>query len=110
MHVGDLDGSSNKTGKNWKASVTITVHDSNEMPLANASVSGTWSGGFDGLVSCVTDGNGQCGLSTGKIDGQQTSATFSVDDLSLAAYSYGPADNHDPDGDSDGSIITVSKP
>jgi hypothetical protein len=108
MHVGDLDGSSRNVGRNWKARVTITVHDGNEMPLANASVSGSWSDGNSGTGSCVTDQNGQCSLDSGKIGAQ--SVTFSVDGLLLAPNSYVPAANHDPDGDSDGTVIAVSKP
>lgn len=97
-------------GKNWKATVTISVHDGGEMPLSNATVTGSWSGGFQGTDSCVTNGNGQCSLSTEKIDEQQASVTFSVEDVSLALYSFQPAVNHDADGDSDGTIITVSRP
>jgi subtilisin family serine protease len=110
LHVGDLDGSTDKIGKNWTATVTVTVHDGDEVPLADAPLSGTWSGGLDGTSSCVSDGNGRCSLSTGKINWKKTSVTFSVDDLSLAEYSYEPADNHDPDGSSDGSMITLSAP
>ncbi len=108
MHVGDLEGSARAMGKNWKASVTISVHDGSEAPLANASVSGSWSGGLND--SCITDGNGQCTVSTGKIDGQVTGATFSVETLSLSGYTYQPVDNHDLDGDSDGTTFTVSQP
>jgi len=113
IHVGDLDGSSRSVGKNWKAAVTITVHDGNELPLASANVNFSWSGGFESMDSCVTDANGQCSLSTGKIDAQQASVTLVVDDLlSLLSpsYSYDSADNHDPDGNSDGTAITLSKP
>lgn len=111
MHVGDLDGSSQRVGKNWKADVTITVHDNNEAPLADVIVNGAWSGGFSGSASCKTDTSGQCKMTSGRInDNQQGSVSFTVDDLSLASYSYQPADNHDQEGDSNGSAISVSKP
>lgn len=110
MHVGDLDGSSRVQGKNWKATVTITVHDGSELPLVNAIVNGTWSGDFSGSASCTTDANGQCSVTTDRIIGQGGSVSFTADSLSLAAYSYQPADNHDQDGDSNGSTISVSKP
>lgn len=110
MHAGDLDGTARNTGNKWKATVTITVHDSNEMPVAGAGVTGTWNGGYEGQDTCTTDELGQCSLSTPRINGQQSSVTFSVDDLSLSGYAYASAENHDADGDSDGSVITVSKP
>lgn len=109
-HIGDLDGSARSVGRSWKASVTITVHDGYEAPLANAAVSGSWSGGSAGTASCVTDALGQCSLTTGKIDGQQANVTLSVDDLFSDGYLYEPANNHDLDGDSNGRAITVSKP
>lgn len=109
IHVGDLDGSSRVMGKNWKATVTITVHDINEAPVANVNVTGTWSGGFNGAASCVTDGDGQCSLATGKIDGQWMSTTLTVDGLS-SVHSYDAAGNHDLDGNSDGTSITLDKP
>jgi hypothetical protein len=33
-----------------------------------------------------------------------------VTNVSHASLPYQPADNHDPDGDSNGTAITVSKP
>jgi hypothetical protein len=33
--------------------------------------------------------------------------SYTVQSLSI---SYGPQDNHDPDGDSNGTVILVSKP
>ena len=39
-----------------------------------------------------------------------SSVTFTVTDVSHASLAYQAADNSDPDGDSDGSSITVSKP
>jgi translation initiation factor IF-2 len=34
--------------------------------------------------------------------------TFTVDTITLSGATYAPADNHDPDGDSSGTVITVS--
>jgi hypothetical protein len=39
-----------------------------------------------------------------------SSVTFAVDDVTLARYGYTPGGNRDPDGDSDGTTITVYKP
>jgi hypothetical protein len=36
--------------------------------------------------------------------------TFTVTDVSKAGMTYNPGANHDPDGDSNGTVIVVSKP
>ena len=110
MHVGDLDGVGLQVRSKWEATVTITVHDQADQPLANATVAGTWSAGATGGAECTTDGNGQCSVVKGNLKVDVTSVTFTVDSVTLAGYSYAPAENHDPDGDSDGTTIIVSAP
>jgi hypothetical protein len=110
MHVGDLDASSTPgTGNRWNASVTITIHDSNENPLANATVSGTWSSGTTGSGSCVTNSLGQCTITKNNISKVST-VLFSVTNVTHSSNSYNAAANHDPDGDSNGTSITVYRP
>jgi PKD repeat protein len=109
MHVGDLDGSSVPAPRNrWEATVTIEVHDGAHAPLLGATVTGTWSVG--GSSSCTTGADGRCSVTKGNLKSNLDSVTFTVDDVTLTGYSYEPGDNHDPDGDSDGTIITVYKP
>jgi hypothetical protein len=111
--VGDLDASTKALGKKaWKATVAVSVHDEAENPLANASVSGSWSSGNPlGEASCITDRNGQCSVTSPKLPSSTSSVTFSVDNVTHATVSsYDTAANHDPDGDSDGTSITVSAP
>jgi hypothetical protein len=36
--------------------------------------------------------------------------TFTVQDVAHATFAYQAADNADPDGDSDGTAISVNKP
>ena len=38
------------------------------------------------------------------------SVTFAVTSISHASYTYEPATNHDPDGDSNGTSITIAAP
>lgn len=110
MHIGDLDGSGSVKGKNqWTATVTILVHDVDENPVFNATVSGVWSGGVSGNASCKTNQSGQCSVSKNKIN-LNSSVTFTVTGANHATLSYQPEDNHDPDGDSDGVSITFSLP
>ncbi len=108
MHVGDLDRASTLQPGSWTAIVTITVHDSSHNPVANATASGSWSNG--GTVSCTTAPSGACTVSKAGLLKIPASVTFTVVNVTHATLSYQSADNHDPDGDSNGTSITVSRP
>jgi len=110
MHIGDLDGLSTAQGTKWTATVTITVHDANHNPVANATVTGKWSNGATGTVSCTTNSNGQCTVSKTGIRKGKSSVTFTVNNVTRATFTYVSANNHDPDGDSNGTRIIVHKP
>jgi PKD repeat protein len=107
-HVGDLDGARSNQFNTWTAVVTITVHDSSHRLVANATVSGSWSGS-GGTNSCTTNGSGQCTVSKSKIPKWNASVTFTVLNVTHATLTYASTNNHDPDGDSNGSSITVSR-
>jgi PKD repeat protein len=110
MHVGDLGGSNAPAGGGrWNATVVITVHDDNDNPVANASVSGSWSAGANGSGSCTTDAAGTCSITKNNVKSNVSSVTFTVDTVSHATFTYQASDNHDPDGDSDGTSIVVFK-
>ncbi len=110
MHVGDLDGSNVNNGSTWTANVTITVHDEGHGALSSASVSGTWSNGTTGSASCTTNGSGTCTVSKSGIPKRVGSVRFTVGNVTHASLTYDSGANHDPDGSSDGTAITVSKP
>ena len=111
MHLGDLDGTSapGAPGR-WNATVTITVHDASHNPVAGITVSAAWSSGATGTGSCVTNASGQCALTKTGIRNSINSVTLSVTNATGGGLTYTPADNHDPDGDSNGTVITVNKP
>lgn len=109
MHVGDLDGSSVPGSRNrWSAVVTVTVHDSSELPVENATVNGSWGNGTNGSGSCTTDSSGQCQVTKNNLKGNVSSVTFTVTGVSHATNNYDAA-NHDPDGDSNGTTILVNQ-
>lgn len=110
MHVGDLDGIAVRVGNKWQATVTITVLNSNGQPVENATVSGTWSGGFKGQASCVTSSNGSCSVATGLMGKLAAKVRWQVTNVSHASLTYDPTANSDPDGDSNGTTITIFKP
>jgi hypothetical protein len=69
-----------------------------------------WTGGWNGTLACTTDATGTCSVSTGLIASSGTSETMAVKNLTLANATYLPAQNHDPEGDSTGTQITLSRP
>ncbi len=96
MHVGDLDGVVVKLQGNWEAKVTITVHDNNHNPVANATVTGDWSGGYVGIDDfCLTCGSGQCTVTSGSIANKDKNVTFMVSNVE-DTLTYEQSDNHDP--------------
>ena len=93
MHVGDLVGTSSPTGrKKWRATLTITVHDTSEQLLANVTVTGDWSSGGSG--SCTTDAGGTCTMSKSRIARATSSVTFDVKGVIHALHNYDAQSNH----------------
>jgi serine protease AprX len=107
LHVGDLDRASAASGRRWTATVTIAVHDAAHAPLAGVTVTGSW--GRRASATCVTNAAGTCSVSR-QMSNRDASATFAVTGLALAGFTYDAAGNHDPDGDSTGTSITVPRP
>ncbi len=108
VHVGDLDGASSSQGRTWTAGVTILVENDSHAPLDNATVFVSWNGGSG---SCTTGQSGVTGVCDVVVSGmRKNNVTFTVDNIAYGGLNYDPAANHDPDGDSDGTTITVSKP
>ncbi|HET6595329.1 MAG TPA: Ig-like domain-containing protein [Anaerolineales bacterium] len=110
LHIGDLDASSARQGNRWNATVTVMVHDASHNPVANATVSGTWSNGATGTSSCTTGSNGQCTLTKTGIRNGKSRVTFTVSSVTRTNFIYASSGNHDPDGSSTGTRIVIRKP
>jgi PKD repeat protein len=110
IHVGDLDGTKTSVKNTWTAGVTIAVHDGGHSPVNGAEVVGTWSEGAAGQSGCTTNESGLCEVSYSRIPKKVSSVLFTVNDVSHPAAAYRAAGNHDPDGDSTGTSITVPPP
>lgn len=111
VHVGDMDGSSENSGRRrWRASVSISILNQNGDPESNTEVMGSWSGGASGTATCTTDSNGDCNVTSSRIKNSKSTATFTVTDVVNTSISYDSTLNSDPDGDSNGTSITVGKP
>jgi hypothetical protein len=109
MHIGDLDGTGVARKNQWQVVVTITVHDAAERPVANATVRAAWGEGLSGTVSCTTDNSGQCVVTSANINRKYSSVGYTVTGVTHARLAYQAADNRDPDGDSDGTRITIAR-
>jgi hypothetical protein len=107
LHVGDLDGRAKNVGAGWRAQVTTFVHDEGHRPLSGALVTIAVAGG--GRRSCTTTAAGRCEVIFPASD-SAPSKTFTVTSLSKVGVGYVPAANHDPDPDSDGTVIVVNQP
>jgi len=108
MHVGDLDGTAARSAtRRWTATVTISVHDGDHAVLPGVVVSASWQGGAS--ATCTTGASGACAVSR-QFQNSRTSVSLMVNNLSKVGYTYQFSANHDPDGDSNGTTISVNKP
>ncbi|MDX2465001.1 MAG: kelch repeat-containing protein [Porticoccus sp.] len=111
MYVSDIDGSSEKQRRRrWEATVSIQITNWNGDPENFVEVFGVWSGGASGTASCLPSSNGTCEVTSGRLSKSTSSATFTVTDVTSNWFIYDPSLNTDPDGDSNGTSITVNKP
>lgn len=111
VHIGDLDRTSVSTSSTkWKGTVTVYVHNHLDKPVAGVTVYGSWTNGASGNVFCVTNKRGKCSISKTGLSKNITSISFNVTNLSLSGYIYQSTANHDPDSDSNGTIILIPRP
>ena len=111
MHVGDLDDNSNNPpSPQWQAQVVVTIHDASHSPVDSATVTAvvTFGSSF-ATLSCATGPSGQCQLAQ-LVDDTVGNATFIIVSVTKSGFSYNLLANHDPDGDSTGTVITVNRP
>jgi serine protease AprX len=108
-HVRDLDDTSVPlTAKKWRARVAIRVHDGNHEVLAGVVVRGQF-GPNGSILTCTTGTGGSCSLQR-DLARTKASIVFTVLGLTRSGFTYQSAANHDPDGDSTGTKITVTRP
>ncbi|WP_308467961.1 hypothetical protein [Rathayibacter soli] len=110
-HIGDLDNATTAvSSKNqWRPQVTATVLDAAGVAVSGATVSGTFTN-YKGTVTCVTAADGTCTLGNISFPTRTTSTVFTVTNVVKASSTYAPTANTDPDGDSNGTTITVNRP
>lgn len=100
VHIGGITAVTQAKGKNWSATLTLTVVDAAGAAVGGATVAGNWNPG--GPASCTTAGAGTCTLSSPNYK-NDPSATFTVTGISGTGLSY------DASADVQGAI-TVNRP
>jgi hypothetical protein len=108
VHVGDLDASRTKLSGAWQATATVRVDAAGHAAQPGAIVRGTW--GTGATSTCTTNANGVCSVPSGSIPRKVQSTTFRVTSVTLGSAAYQSSANHDPDGDSNGTLISISRP
>jgi hypothetical protein len=111
IHVGDMDAETSGQGQTWSAEITVTIHDQDHNLVDGATVEIEWDGAKNGMESGVTT-DGTIIFLTGDLHGVQdgNSVILEVINVSKNGYTYQSTENHDPDGDSDGTTITATQP
>jgi hypothetical protein len=110
MHVSDLDGSSESNNDTWTATITIRVHTSVHAALSGVTVTAVWSNGTTGSASCTTNTSGNCTVTKSGLSATVGQVTLTATNLTKTGWTYTPGENHDPDGDSNGTIYVASRP
>ena len=111
IHVGDLDAMTSNDGRTWSAIVEVAVHDANHNPIDGATVTGVWSTSGLNSTVCTTGELGGIGTCIFLFPGlRKKSVTFTVTSVVMPGQTYVATSNHDPDGSSNGTTITVIKP
>ncbi len=103
MHLSTLEAVALRKGKstNWEAVFTAAILDATGSPVANATVTASFSGAVSGTVSGVTDANGKVSFSSGNVSGSST-ITFTVLSVSHSTFDY------DPDANTAKTSITIA--
>ena len=113
VHSGDLDGRARVSGTRWQAVVTVVVHDDADARVSGATVSATFTPESGGAfsASCTTTTAGRCQMRSPRMATATNSfVTMTIDSITAAGFTYDAGQNHDPDGDSDGTTIVVLRP
>jgi PKD repeat protein len=96
IYVYDITQTAVKKGINYNSTAVVTIWDTDNNPVANATVSITWSGVAIGVGSDsdVTAADGTVSFSTGKI---KSNGPFiiTVDNVTHATLPYNPALNNE---------------
>jgi len=109
IHVADLDAAATVSRNKWTATVTTKVVDANGASITGAVVTGAWSNGSTGTGTCTTGTTGTCSIVSSSMKLTVPSVTFTITNVAANGFTYDSTANTDPDGDSNGTVITILK-
>lgn len=102
VSVAALTGSATTLRISWRATVSVTVKDSNGASVSGAVVSGGFTVGGS-AVSCTTGTSGVCSISSNDLHKSTTQTVFTVNGITGTSLSYDASKNAL-------SSVTVIKP
>ena len=94
IYVYDITQTPTITGRNYKSNAVVTIWDTNNNPVANATVSINWSGVVSGSASGVTGANGTVTFVSNKVKSTGP-FTITVNNVTHATMTYNPALNNE---------------
>ena len=68
------------------AGITVTQNTPSGLPIGGATVEGTWSGGYGGAASGITNANGEVSFQTGWVG--SGSVTFTINKVTIGSEDY----------------------
>jgi PKD repeat protein len=92
IYVYDITQTIDKKGRNYESYATVTIWDTNNNPVANATVSITWSGIVGGSASDVTAADGTVTFKSDKVKSTGP-FTITVNNVTHATLTYNPTLN-----------------
>jgi oligosaccharide reducing-end xylanase len=80
-------------GPNKKGRAIVVIRDNNGSPVANATVTGTFTGTLKETASAATDSTGTAGVQTNSFQKTISSLTFCVSAVAHTSLAYAPGSN-----------------
>ncbi|NIO80977.1 MAG: PKD domain-containing protein [Candidatus Aminicenantes bacterium] len=94
IYVYDITQTIKKMGKNYQSTAVVTIWDTNNNPVADATVTITWSGVVSGSDSGVTGADGTVSFKSDKVKSTGP-FTITVDNVTHPIHTYNPALNNE---------------
>lgn len=109
--IADIDGAGVENNNypvfTWQATTIFTVHDENNQPIQDAEILSKSYSSQNTPYTCSTNASGTCSIVTTT---SNDSHNVTVIDIRKSLIAYDPTLNTDPDGDSDGTSISIQRP
>ncbi len=93
LHIASIDMSLSTKGKRTWAIADVKVVDANDLPIADATVTGHWSGLTSDDDAVVTAGDGIASISSDKVNNPNGWFVFHVDNIAKSGWTYDPEAN-----------------